>query len=282
VAAATTESRLQRSVAAVLATVSPGFEEEVLEETTGYSLDLALRSSRVAIEVDGPSHFLRPSSRGDKHLPNGPTLLKRRLLKVAGWRLISVPFYEWGLLPGREEQRHYLAQRLDQTLKQSVASAKVAGEKAASAKVAELAAAEKAVKELTTAKKAAAEMAAAEKVATEEAVAEKAAAESVAPKPLAEQVRVAIVTYALEEGWLAAMFAANALPWDEEIGRNMVEMAVQQIGASVESRGKTSYALNGNALRIASVKKYLEKVVAIHAKKASQPGGYRLVLSRTE
>jgi len=237
-----------------------------------------LRPSLVAIEVDGPSHFLRPSSRSDKHLPNGPTLLKRRLLKVAGWRLISVPFYEWDQLSGREEQRRYLAQRLDQTLKQSAASEKAASEKAAKAKAAALAAAEKAVIELSTAKKAAAEMAAAEKAATEKAAAEEAPAESLAaikPLPLAEQVRVAITTYALEEGWLATMFVAHALPWDEEIGRKMVEMAVQQIGASVESRGKTSYALDGNALRIASVKKYLEKVVANYAKKAGQPGGCR-------
>jgi len=191
-------------------------------------------------------------------------------LKVAGWRLISVPFYEWDQLSGREEQRRYLAQRLDQTLKQSASSEKAAAEKAAEAEAAALAAAEKAVKELATAKKAAAE-----KAATEKAAAEEAPAESLAPKPppLAEQVRVAITTYALEEGWLATMFVAHALPWDEEIGRKMVEMAVQQIGASVESRGKTSYALDGNALRIASVKKYLEKVVANHAKKARQPGG---------
>ena len=50
-----TISHLQRSVADSLATVKPRFEEEYLEPRTGYSLDLALPSSRVAIEVDGPS-----------------------------------------------------------------------------------------------------------------------------------------------------------------------------------------------------------------------------------
>ena len=70
----------------------PGFEEEHIDERTGYSLDLALASERVAVEVDGPSHFLGPDGRGP---PNGQTLLKRRLLRAAGWRLVSVPFYEW-------------------------------------------------------------------------------------------------------------------------------------------------------------------------------------------
>ena len=56
-------SGLQRSVAAALAAVQHGFEEEHLEPRTGYSLDLALPSSRVAIEVDGPSHFLLPDER---------------------------------------------------------------------------------------------------------------------------------------------------------------------------------------------------------------------------
>jgi len=57
---------LQRSVAAALASVQSGFQEEYLEPRTGYSLDLAfwLPSSRIAIEVDGPSHFLLPDSQG--------------------------------------------------------------------------------------------------------------------------------------------------------------------------------------------------------------------------
>jgi len=81
-----TISRLQRSVAIALAAVQHGFEEEHLEPRTGYSLDLALPSSRVAIEVDGPSHFLLPDGRGVRK-PNGPTLLKRRLLTHGTRRL---------------------------------------------------------------------------------------------------------------------------------------------------------------------------------------------------
>ena len=86
-------SALQRSVSAALAAVQHGVEEEYLEPRTGYSLDLALPSSRFAIEVDGPTHFLLPDGRGVRK-STGPTLLKRRLLASAGWRVISVPFSE--------------------------------------------------------------------------------------------------------------------------------------------------------------------------------------------
>ena len=104
-------SRLQSAVASALAAFHPELEEEIIEPQTGYSLDVALRSSRVAIEVDDPSHFLRRNS--GEYWPNGPTLLKRRLLKAAGWRVVSVPFYEWDALGGRrEEEQAYLRSKL--------------------------------------------------------------------------------------------------------------------------------------------------------------------------
>ena len=61
----------------------------------GYSLDLVIdwHGERLAIEVDGPSHF---SGRE----PTGATLLKRRQLKHLGWRLVSVPYWE------RDERTH--------------------------------------------------------------------------------------------------------------------------------------------------------------------------------
>ncbi|EOD04367.1 hypothetical protein EMIHUDRAFT_221151 [Emiliania huxleyi CCMP1516] len=100
-------SGLQRSVSDALSAVRSGFEEEYLEPRTGYSLDLALPSSHIAIEVDGPSHFLLPDSQGVR-APNGPTKLKRRLLAAAGWRVISVPFYEWDGLNTADERQAYL------------------------------------------------------------------------------------------------------------------------------------------------------------------------------
>ena len=109
-------SQLQRSVAIALAELHDGFEEELLDEQTGYSLDLALRSSLIAVEVDGPSHFLRNPGTQGEHLPNGSTLLKRRLLRMAGWHVVSVPFFEWDPLLNRQAQCQYLRSHLDEFL----------------------------------------------------------------------------------------------------------------------------------------------------------------------
>ena len=43
-------------------------------------------------QVDGPHHFL--NGKGSRR-PNGPTLLKRRQLRDAGWRLVPVPYFHW-------------------------------------------------------------------------------------------------------------------------------------------------------------------------------------------
>jgi len=82
-------SRLQRDVAKVLASLGAAVQEEkVLNE--GYSLDSVVdwRGERLAVEVDGPSHFVG-------RVPTGATLFKRRQLRHFGWRLVSVPYCEW-------------------------------------------------------------------------------------------------------------------------------------------------------------------------------------------
>ena len=69
--------------------------------------DLALPSSRLAIEVDARLTSCCPTAGGVRK-PNGPTLLKRRLLAAAGWRVISVPFYEWNGFATANGQQTYL------------------------------------------------------------------------------------------------------------------------------------------------------------------------------
>ena len=59
----------------------------------GYSLDAVVRvgGHEVAVEVDGPSHFVGRQ-------PTGATTLKRRQLRESGWALVDVPFWEWDAL----------------------------------------------------------------------------------------------------------------------------------------------------------------------------------------
>ena len=83
-------------------------DEEVRTEL-GYSVDAVVLwgSCEVAVEVDGPSHFVGRT-------PTGATALKRRLLTQDGWRLVALPYWEWSALGRRAEaQREYLRRRLD-------------------------------------------------------------------------------------------------------------------------------------------------------------------------
>lgn len=58
-------------------------------EGAPYSLDLALADVKVALEIDGPTHFSR-----NTHTLLGHTVLKQRLLRAAGWTIMPIPFYE--------------------------------------------------------------------------------------------------------------------------------------------------------------------------------------------
>ena len=93
-----TISRLQQQVAETLTSLGLSVQEEVVIEE-GYSLDLVVDcggEQPVAIEVDGPSHFVGRA-------PTGATLLKRRQLQHLGWHLVSVPYWEWDALNHADE-----------------------------------------------------------------------------------------------------------------------------------------------------------------------------------
>ena len=70
-----------------------------------------LREGAVAIEVDGPAHFLRPGGR----IVSGSTLMKRRHLELLGYRLVSVPYFEWNALRGEAEEEEYLSRKIAET-----------------------------------------------------------------------------------------------------------------------------------------------------------------------
>ena len=60
----------------------------------------------VAVEVDGPSHFVGRT-------PTGATALKRRQLRAAGWALLSVPYWEWNALGSKTAKQEYLQGALE-------------------------------------------------------------------------------------------------------------------------------------------------------------------------
>uniref|UniRef100_A0A0G4HAC5 RAP domain-containing protein n=1 Tax=Chromera velia CCMP2878 TaxID=1169474 RepID=A0A0G4HAC5_9ALVE len=67
---------------------------------------------KIAIEVDGPGHFLSKSGDAFPPLPTGKTSFKRRLLEKSGWHVISIPFWEWKSWQSRELRAAYLKSKL--------------------------------------------------------------------------------------------------------------------------------------------------------------------------
>jgi very-short-patch-repair endonuclease len=133
----------QRSVANCLRGMGHKVEEEAISEL-GYSLDMRL-GDKVAIEVDGPSHFfdleldlgsfdpeldvsrdpqlaysgfLFEQIRGRnvevaQLQKNGGGLLKDRLLQRAGWQILHVHWYDWSLACYERSEQKYLKSLLD-------------------------------------------------------------------------------------------------------------------------------------------------------------------------
>lgn len=59
-----------------------------------YWVDMVVPAVKLAVEADGPSHFLRNTL-----CPDGATLMKRRILAHLGWTVASVPYHHWIALP---------------------------------------------------------------------------------------------------------------------------------------------------------------------------------------
>ncbi|KAG1660821.1 hypothetical protein FOA52_010246 [Chlamydomonas sp. UWO 241] len=105
-------SQVQLEVLAVVRQL-PGCSDATSEQATDdglFSINIAVQlpdGSRLAVEVDGPSHFLRnPPGR-----LNGAALLRNRLLEARGWRVVSVPVMT-GWVPrakqGQQAAQEYL------------------------------------------------------------------------------------------------------------------------------------------------------------------------------
>ena len=89
-------SDLQREVAAALDAMGFGNEEEAAVEDGFFSVDVLIANQRVVIEVDGPSHFA--ANNPAKVL--GPTMLRRRLLRLHGYTVVTVGYREWDATAG--------------------------------------------------------------------------------------------------------------------------------------------------------------------------------------
>ena len=96
-------SQFHREVSETLTEMGVPHEIEKLVEDGLFSLDIALKGKKVAIEVDGPSHFARNVR--DRRLEGkdaGVTNMRTRCLTSSGWSIVHVPWFEWAeQAPGR-------------------------------------------------------------------------------------------------------------------------------------------------------------------------------------
>jgi hypothetical protein len=92
-----TSSKLQKDVARSLRKiVSQDILEEQVLQDSGYSVDIRLADSKVIVEVDGPSHYLRGA--GQERMMDGSTQCKARILRQLGWTVVRVPYFDWDAL----------------------------------------------------------------------------------------------------------------------------------------------------------------------------------------
>ncbi|EJK59321.1 hypothetical protein THAOC_20474 [Thalassiosira oceanica] len=102
------ESKLQNDVVGELKAAGLVLDEEVLLGS-GYRIDALVKISdgrKLAVEVDGPSHFI------DRR-PAGRTILKQRqVTRLDSIEVVPVPYWEWNELMNSVMKQHYLRVKL--------------------------------------------------------------------------------------------------------------------------------------------------------------------------
>jgi hypothetical protein len=62
---------------------------------------------KVAIEVEGPQHYVQPD-----HTLTGTTQSRNRSLAARGYAVVSIPYWEWNTLHSPQQQQEYLLEKL--------------------------------------------------------------------------------------------------------------------------------------------------------------------------
>jgi hypothetical protein len=96
-------SQLQAAVSACLMRMGVAHANERWCERAERSIDIVIDgASPVALEVDGPSHFLQDGRQ------EGSTLLRNRTLAAHGWRVVVVDYRVWNAQQTQEQREAYL------------------------------------------------------------------------------------------------------------------------------------------------------------------------------
>jgi hypothetical protein len=107
-----TVSRAHKEIAAIIGELGIRCEMECLSDCGCFSIDVFLPVDEVAIEFDGPTHFINTSDGGNGAAPGDAyrtstktpsTELRDKFLKRRYRTVLSVPYYEWDAAKGSKE-----------------------------------------------------------------------------------------------------------------------------------------------------------------------------------
>ncbi len=94
-------STLQKEVFIILSKLKPNLRQEYSIEL--FDVDIACPEEKWVVEVNGRSHYI-PNT----HELDGCTQFKMRLLEKMGYKVLTVPYWEWDNLSEEEEKESYL------------------------------------------------------------------------------------------------------------------------------------------------------------------------------
>ena len=100
-------SKLQDDVVSILSSMGLQPQEEVLMES-GYRIDavVEVNGEQIAVEVDGPSHFI------GRELTGSTILKHRQVASVDGMQVVSIPYWEWDKLNEDSDKKQQYLQDL--------------------------------------------------------------------------------------------------------------------------------------------------------------------------
>eukprot|EP00808_Paulinella_micropora_P004325 g73624.t1 len=89
------------------------FQVATKHNLNGLQVDIAVPDQKLVFELDGKAQFLTCVQHYRHH--KGTKLFRIRLLKAMGWRVVTVPFYEWkkGKYQDRRQAAAYIQSKLE-------------------------------------------------------------------------------------------------------------------------------------------------------------------------
>jgi hypothetical protein len=77
------------------------------------AINLACKEQKIAVEYDGPSHYLKELGTGKvTSTENGPTKAKRRFLQKLGWTGVNINYQDWMTATNGGNEKLWLREKL--------------------------------------------------------------------------------------------------------------------------------------------------------------------------